>query len=243
MKPEVLQAASEFGLWIISASIIFVVMLQALLYARLSFKVAGEINYPATKCREALKVGMITGIGPSVAIFIVMVGMMAVMGAPLTWVRLATIGAAPTELTAATVGAQAVGVQFGSPEYNLHTLSTSVWTMTINSAGWLVLVALFAHKLEDIRNTLGGGDARWLAILSIAAAVGCFGYLNANTAVNAFRNVQREIAHAAGPIYALIGGLVSMIALLKIAKTQTWIREYTLAIAMLIGMTVAMLLH
>jgi len=243
MNPEVLQAANEWGLWVISASIIAVVLLQAILYARLSFKVAKEINYPALKCREALKVGMITAIGPSVAIFIVMVGMMSVLGAPLTWMRLATIGAAPTEMTAATVGAQAVGVEFGSPEYSLHTLSTSIWTMTINSAGWLVLVALFAHRLEGIRSTLGGGDTRWLAILSMAAAVGCFGYLNANTGIVAFRNVQREIAQAAGPIYAMLGGLAAMIVLLNLAKKLTWLREYTLGIAMLVGMGVAVLFH
>jgi len=45
--------------------------------------VAEEINYPAPKCREALKIGIITAIGPSAAIFIVMVGMMSVLGAPL----------------------------------------------------------------------------------------------------------------------------------------------------------------
>ena len=243
MNPEVLQAASSIGLWIISASIIFAVLLQSILYARLSFKVAKDINYPALKCREALKVGMVTAIGPSMAIFVVMVGMMAVLGVPLTWMRLATIGAAPTELTAATVGAQTYGVAFGSPEYSLNALSTSIWTMTINSAAWLVLVCLFAHKLEDIRGTLGGGDARWLAILSVAAAIGAFGYLNSNNIINAVRNMQREVAHAAGPIYATFGGLISMIVLLNVAKKATWLREYTLAIAMIVGMAAAMLLH
>jgi len=171
------------------------------------------------------------------------VGMMAVVGAPITWLRLAIIGAAPTELTASTVGAQAVGVQFGSPEYDLHALSSSFWTMAINGTGWLIITALFTHKLEDIRQKLGGGDARWIATLSIAAAIGCFGYLNANTVVNAFRNMQREIAQAAGPIYAMLGGLISMIVLLKLAQKKTWIREYTLGIAMLIGMAAAVLLH
>ncbi len=40
--------------------------------------------------------------GPVVAIFIIMVGLMSVIGAPMAWMRLSVIGAAPTELTAAT---------------------------------------------------------------------------------------------------------------------------------------------
>ena len=241
MNPEILQVANEVGLWIIAVAIVAVVLTQSLLYARLSFKVAEQIKYPAAKCKEALKVGMVTAIGPSIAIFIVMVGMMSVIGAPITWLRLSIIGAAPTELTAATVGAQAVGVEFGSPEYDLHALSSSFWTMAINGTAWLVLTALFTHKLEDIRQKLGGGDTRWIAMLSVAAAIGCFGYLNANTIVGAMRNIQREVALAAGPIYAVAGGLVSMIALLKVAQKKPWLREYTLGIAMLIGMFVAVL--
>ena len=57
----------------------------------------------------AFRTGLITAIGPSIAVFIVMVGMMSVVGGPVTWLRLAVIGAAPTELTAATIGAEAVG--------------------------------------------------------------------------------------------------------------------------------------
>jgi hypothetical protein len=243
MKSDVLQVANEVGLWAISIAIVVVVLCQALLYARLSFKVASKINYPAAKCKEAFRVGMITAIGPSIAVFIVMVGMMAVVGAPITWLRLAIIGAAPTELTASTVGAQAVGVQFGSPEYDLHALSSSFWTMTINGCGWLLITALFTHKLEDIRQKLGGGNTRWLALLSVAAALGCFGYLNGNTMVNSYRNIQKGLELAAGPIYATITGLISMILLLKIAQKKTWLREYTLGIAMLIGMFVAFVLQ
>jgi hypothetical protein len=241
MKPEVLQMANEIGLWVISIAIVVVVLIQALLYARLSFKVAGQINYPAAKCKEAFRVGMITAVGPSIAVFIVMVGMMAVIGAPITWLRLSIIGAAPTELTASTIGAQAAGVQFGSPEYDAHALSVSFWTMAINGTGWLLVTALFTHKLEDLRQKLGGGNAKWLALLSVAAALGCFGYLNGNTLVNAYKNIEKAVPLAAGPIYAMVTGLVSMIVLLKLSRKWKWIREYTLGLAMLAGMCMAII--
>lgn len=242
MSPEVLAVANSKVLWVISFAIVSVVLIQSLLFARLSFKVAGELNYPNEKCREALKTGLISAIGPSIAIFVVMVGMMSVVGTPITWLRLSIIGAAPTELTAATVGAQAAGVEFGSPEYDLYVLSSSFWTMAINGTGWLLVTALFTHKLEDIRIKIGGGNPVWLGILSLAAALGAFGYMNINIIVGAIRNMSNAVPGSAGSIYAIVAGLFSMILVTKVAQTRPWLREYTLGIAMLCGMLVAAVL-
>lgn len=242
MNPEVLAIANAKGLWLISISIVVIVLIQSILYVRLSFKVAGEIDYPISNCKKALKVGMVSAIGPSIAVFIVMVGMMSVVGTPITWLRLSIIGAAPTELTAATVGAQAAGVEFGSPEYDLHALSLSFWTMAINGTGWLLVTVLFTHKLEDIREKIGGGNPRWIGILSVAAALGCFGFLNSNTIVGVIRNVQKAAPNAMGPFYATVGGMIAMILAGKAAQKYTWLREYTLGIAMLAGMFAAAVL-
>lgn len=242
MNPEVLQIANSKILWLISFSIVFVVLIQAILFARLSYRVAGELSYPREKCTEALKTGIVSAVGPSIAIFIVMVGMMSVVGTPITWLRLSIIGAAPTELTAATVGAKAAGVEFGSPEYDLKALATSFWTMTINGTGWLLFTALFTHKLEDFRQKIGGGDSMWLGILSLAAALGAFGYLNMNLIVGALRSIAKSVPGAAGPIYALLGGMISMTVISKVADKTPWLREYALGIAMLVGMAVAAVL-
>lgn len=114
--------------------------------------------------------------------------------------------------------------------------------MAINGTGWLLVTALFTHKLEDIRQKIGGGNQVWLGVLSIAAALGAFGYLNINLVVGAMRNMAKSVPGAAGPIYAIIGGLVSMLAVSKLADTRPWLREYTLGIAMIFGMIVAAVL-
>lgn len=242
MNPEVLQVANAKMLWIISFSIVSVVLIQALLFARLSYRVAGELEYPREKCTQAFKTGLLSAVGPSIAVFIVMVGMMSVVGTPITWLRLSIIGAAPTELTAATVGAKAAGVEFGSPEYDLRALSTSFWTMAINGTGWLLFTALLTHKLEDFRQRIGGGDSAWLGILSLAAALGAFGYMNMNLVVGAIRNIAKSVPGAIGPIYAMAAGMISMIVISKLADKMPWLREYALGIAMLVGMAAAMAL-
>jgi hypothetical protein len=213
---------------------------QAILYIRLAFSTAKTIDFPREKCIRGLRSGVISAIGPSVAILIVMVAMMSVVGAPITWLRLSIIGAAPTELTAAKVGSEATGVEFGSARYDMKALAGSWWTMGINGVGWLVVVGLFAHRLEAIREKVGGGDVRWLAVLSGAATLGAFAFLNVNNIFPAdpVRKIRRL---SGGPLVAALVGAVVMILLLAVSRRLPWLKEYALGIAMLAGMAAAML--
>ena len=227
----VLQVANEFGVWIACGFIVILTLIQALLYYRMLFKAAKIVDVSESQLKQAFKTGAITSIGPVIAIFIIMVGLMSVIGAPMAWMRLSIIGAAPTELTAAQVGADAVGVPFGGEGYDLYAMASSWCTMAINGVGWLLLVGLFAHKLEDLRERAGAGDAAWLGILTSAAMIGVFGYFN-----------SRNLIAMGGPLIAAVSGGLSMVIFLQVAKRVPAIKEFTLGIAMLAGMTITMLL-
>lgn len=231
MTEEVMRIANEAGVWFIAMIIVLIVLLQSILYVKLAFKAADRIQLSRRMCLRGLRSGIISAIGPSFAILIVMVGMISIVGAPISWLRLSVIGAAPAELTAATVGAKAYGVEFGSQEYDLGALITSWWTMAVNGIGWLIIVGLITHKLEGFRTKLGGGDPKWLALLSGATMLGAFSYLNAG-----------NILAGGGKLIAAVTAGISMALLLSISKKKVlWIREYTLGISMLIGMVFAVL--
>ncbi|OFI06274.1 hypothetical protein CLOACE_10470 [Clostridium acetireducens DSM 10703] len=232
MNPEILKVANEFGVWVAASITVLVVVTQSLIFIKLANKTAKKLGMKEETCKKAFKTGMVTAIGPSIAVFIVMVGMMSVIGGPLSWLRLSMIGSAPTELTAAKVGAEAAGVTFGGADYGLNALATSWWTMALNGVGWLLVAGLFTHKLEKIRQKVGGNDTKWLAILSGAAMLGVFGYLNSG-----------DIVKGGGNLVAVIVGAISMMILTKIAEKAPKIKEYTLGIAMLIGMTAAVLFY
>ena len=246
MPPEVLKAANSGVLWGIAVLIVSIVLFQSFAYIRHSFKVAAQLGFEREKCMLGLRVGMTSAIGPSIGVFIIMVGMMSVVGAPITWLRLSVIGAAHTELTAATVGAQALGVQFGSPQYDLTALATSFWTMTVNGTGWLLFCLLATPHLDKIRDKMGGGDSKWIAFMSGAAMLGCFAYLNTNIVAGTFRTVEAAVAAGKtvalsdyASLAAILGGLFSMIVLVKLSQTRAWLREYALGIALLLGIVTA----
>lgn len=174
---------------------------------------------------------MISSIGPSIGVFIVMVGLMSVIGGPLSWLRLSIIGAAPTELTAAKLGAEVAGVTFGGADYTTEVLALSWITMTLNGCGWLLFVGLFAHKLEKLRVKVGGGDSKWLVVLSGASTLGVFGYLNAG-----------DVVKGHGNLISVIFGALGMILFTKYLNQKfPKIKEYSLGIAMLFGMVGATL--
>jgi len=231
LNPDILMIANNLGVWIAATPVVIVTAIQAMIFTRLARGTAKKLGIPDETCAIAFKTGLVTAIGPAIAVFIVMVGMMSVIGGPISWLRLAIIGAAPTELTAAKTGADAIGVSFGGADYDLNALASSWWTMSVNGAGWLLVVGLFTHKLEGLRIKVGGGDTKWLAVLSSAAMLGVFGYLNSG-----------DVVKGGGGLVAVIVGAVSMIAMLKITQKYPKLKEYSLGVAMLLGMFAAVIL-
>lgn len=224
-----LKIANSGMIWALCSITVFIALLQAILYMRMARKTALEANIPQDVVKTSFRIGLISAIGPAMGVFIVMVGLMAAIGGPMAWTRLSIIGAAPTELTAATFGAQASGVELGGPGYGLEAMSVSWFTMALNGAGWLVLTGLFTPCLETLREKMSGGDAKWLIVLSGACSLGIFGYLNDN-----------EIVKGGGNALASVCGALCMVFLVKcIVPKCPKLMEYSLGIAMIIGMACA----
>ena len=118
-----LDIANSSVIWMLCAVTVGIAFLQAILFMCMARRTRLRAGIPAEISSKALRVGLITSIGPALGVFIVMVGLMAAIGGPMAWMRLSIIGAAPTELTAATYGAQASGVELGGTGYDLTVMS------------------------------------------------------------------------------------------------------------------------
>ena len=177
---DYLTIANSPVFWGLCGITVLISLAQALLFMRQAKKAAVEVNLEKGLANKAFKIGLISAIGPACGVFIVMVGLMASIGGPMAWLRLSIIGAAATELSAASMGAQAAGVEFGGQGYTLTVMAVSWFAMALNGAGWLLVSGTVTPALEKLRGKLSGGDTKWLAVLSGACSLGIFGYLNAN---------------------------------------------------------------
>lgn len=229
---EVVQIANSPAVWLCSAVIVSMVVVQSAFFMRLAKKNAAEMGISPEDCKLAFRTGMVSALGPAVACFVALVGLMAVIGGPIAWQRLAIIGAAPTELAAAnavTAAAGLSGAQISDPSFTLPLLAATWWAMALNGCGWLVFSALFADRLEVMREKIGGGDTRWLGVLSSAAMIGIFAFLTLNSVVV---KLVVQVPQAC----AALGSAVAMFACIKIGEKMPRLREYSLGIAIIAGL-------
>lgn len=110
---DYLQIANSWPVWLCAGACVAIIVVQAVAFAKLCYKNAPLVGLSKADCSKSFKCGMVTAIGPSLSCFIGAISMITVVGGPLAWMRLSMIGAAPTELTAATTGAAAYGVELG----------------------------------------------------------------------------------------------------------------------------------
>lgn len=233
-QANALQVANSPAVWALAALAVSAVIIQTALFLRLAYKTAqnGHVELTKKQCNRALRAGIISAIGPAFGVFVVMIGLIAVLGGPMAWLRLSVIGGATTELTAASIGVKAAGGDI-SQALSMMQLSTAWWTMTVNACGWLFVTWLFAKRMEKLRDKIGGGDSRWIELFSSAATLGIFGAFCSEYIVIGIQVVDYKT------LVAVVVSGAAMWGCLAISKKYKWIKEYSLGIAMLLGLIAA----
>ncbi len=229
-------------MWFLCSFTVIIAALQAILFMRAAKKATAECSINPEIPKKAFRIGLVSAIGPALGVFIVMVGLMSAIGGPMSWLRLSIIGAAPTELAAATNGATAAGVTLGGDGYTLQILAVSWFAMALNGAGWLLFTGVATPGLEKLRDKLSGGDTSWLGYMSAACSIGIFGYLNANSIVSkGFTNGGPAIS--VGNLAAVLAGALCMMALGKwVTPKHPRLAEYSLGISMIVGIAAALII-
>lgn len=229
-----MDVANSFPLWLSVIPVILGVLAEAAIFSKKAKDAGDLVGLTKKEANQAFKAGATAAIGPSMGVFIVMLGLMASIGGPIAWQRLSIIGAAPTELAAANVAAQAQGTTLGAPDYNLINYAAATWVMALNGSAWLLTSGLLTDKLDKISYKITGGNTKKLGLLSVTAMTGAFGYFASDQIVKGLQPGQTPI------LGALAGSAIAMVVLDIIAKKFPKIAVFNLGIAMVVGMVCAM---
>lgn len=223
-----LDIANSSVLWCACIPLVILVLVVVFLICRKTLNIAGKAGIPMKECRKAFRAGVISAIGPSFAVFIVMVGLMSAIGTPMSWMRLSVIGSADAELLHAGLGASAVGQNLGSDEYNAVGYIASIWAMSALGISWLINIFLIpsANKIEA---KIKHHDDKLLQVISASCMIGIMSYMTVQNVV-----VGWDMTAAA------VGAILSQLCLTKLSEQRTWLREYVLGISMIIGMAAGM---
>lgn len=232
MNQEAQAAAGSVGFLIVCIPMVLVTLFQAIFFMKKAWKNGLDIGMPKEKLVRGLRSGTITAIAPSFAVLIALVGLIAIVGPALAWLRLSVIGAIMFEGLAADTALTQMGTAVGDAGYGVDAFACIVWVMAIASSGWLILTGLFTHKLEGIRTKVVAGREYLLPVVSVGACLGCFGYQTSKFVITLSRST----------ISALVSAAVMIVLTIIANKTKIgWIKEWSLGIAMVCGMFAAVI--
>lgn len=219
-----LEIANSPLMWCVCAPLVLLVFALVFIFCKKTLAIAQRCGISKKECIRAFRSGVIASIGPSVAAFIVMLGLMSAVGSPLAWMRLSVIGNANAELLHAGLGASAVGQELGSENYDVLGFASSVWGMSAMGLSWIIVV-LFIPKATQLSDRLSRRDGRLLPLVSTSCMIGIMSYMTVD-------NITASWDKAA----AVAAAALIMFLLSKTSEKMPWLREYHLGIAMIFGM-------
>lgn len=232
------------GMWIACSVMIIVIVSLSVVYFRMALKRADEIGISKERYIPAIRSAAITSIGPSLSPVIVLLSMIAVVGAPTAWMRLNDVGAARTELSMVAMACGLLGIDPSSVDFGAQAFSYATWGMALNNLGWFVVALFLTHRMGkavDFLNTKY--DRKWINMLMSGATFGVTGYLLANQVISKFMVVDAELLiRMKGLLPAFIAGAV-MLLINKFAGKYQRLQELALGIAMLVGMFAAQFIY
>lgn len=217
-------------LWVFVIAVFAIVIIQALIFTRISRKASTEVGLDRSDVTKAVRTGAISAIGPSLAIAFVAIGLIAIFGAPATLMRIGLVGSVPYELAAAGIASSTLGVELGGEGFDGTAWATVFLTMALGAGVWMLFVILFTKSMGTISEKAKRWNPLVMAVVPIAAMVGAFGYFGLN-----------QVRGGGIPLVVFLSSAVTMGLLLAIAHwtKKSWIKEWALGISMAVGIAVA----
>lgn len=234
MKPfeKTMELANSMPLWVFCILVVGMVFVQTIVFVWISNQYADRANVTKTDIRRSVRAGLISTLGPALSIFVVGLGLITQIGAPLTLSRLSVIGNATYEASSAEMAAMAMGTSIGAETYSMQAFTASVWVMNLGGICMVLPAMLLLRPLSKLtqaadRKLLGG------MILGLSASLASFGYFAVDYAKRDKSNLT-----------AVLVGFFSMIILDYAARRWKagWLKEWALAFAILLALAVVILL-
>ncbi len=230
---ELKEVMNSPMLWAVSSIMIITILTEAMLFMRQAFKSAEKMGIPKSECMAGMRSAMITAIGPSFSPVIVLIALMAVLGGPTAWMRMNDIGAARTELAMSAIATGMVGSSMEAGKLSLIGFVFALWGMALNNSGWIVFGGYSASYLQGAVDYMNKKfDISWVKLLMAAAALGLFSSLLGASIIAKGNIVVKNL-------FAGVVAYVAMTVISQIFKKYQRIQEFSLGLAMLIGMYTA----
>lgn len=229
------ELANGPAMWLFSGLIIAAAIMQSVVLYRMARKYINRTGaLTDAEVKTCLKSGGVVAIGPAVSVFVVALSMISMLGAPFTLMRVGMIGSASTELTAASIGAEAAGVTLGMEALTGQAFTAALWSCAVMSAGYLIFVPLVTRGIGKALNKVvippAGQKQSWLA-WGISALLPLIIFL-----MLSLMQAKKSVPHTVSLVFSAVLMLALNVLAGKLKKK--WMKEWAMALSVLGGIIV-----
>lgn len=237
---DFMQKANSGVMYLIAGSVIFFVMLMAVVFLVKAYREGVKIGMDKKKMNKAITSSISFTIIPSIGILIGVIALSGSLGIPIPWLRLSVIGALHYETMAADVAAKAVGLKALSGSLMTgDALVTIVFVMTIGII-WGGVFCIFGLKKYQTKvlSKVSKKDNHWGTVLFNAMFVGMVcAFIGAGFAD------LRSGSFTSLIVIAVSAAFMALFTWLTEKKNQKWMESFSLSFAMVLGMGAAILVN
>ena len=231
---DILAVANTPVMWICALAVFAVIVVQSLIYITAARKAAPAAGMAQEELKASFRTGLVAAIGPSLAVVMVAIALLALFGTPAVLARIGLIGSAAYDTGAASIAAATAGATLGGPTYTQNVFAIAFFAMSLGGAMWMLATLVFTPLLKRGETRLARVNPLVMMIVPAAALLGAFLTL-------ALAEVPKSPIH----VLALAVSAAVMGICLFLAKRlgRTWLREWGLGFAIVAALAAAYLAH
>lgn len=224
-------------LFVVVACIILFVLAQSVFFLVRAWKRGVSLGMEKSVLKRTVVRAATFAIAPALSIFIGVVALSKKLGLPLPWLRLSIIGSLTYEMSTAESAASSLGNSLnGGTPFTAEEYVAVASVMTIGAVLMLILVPIFAKKIDGGMLKFRSKDSKWGDILTTSLFVGLISvFLGA-----VFRDVTTGLEGWTPVFVMLIAAAFTLLfgVLIKVTKWR-WLSDFALPVSMIVAMALA----
>lgn len=243
-----LKTANSWQMYLVSAIIIFFVIVQSVFFLIKSLKEARRMGMDKKTLRKVISSSFIFSILPSIGILFGVIALSKALGVPVPWVRLSVVGAIHYETLAADhalniIGLNSIRDASINNTMNGEALANVVLVMTLGITWGLVFVLFFLKKINTKITKAGGKNPAISNLIFASMFIGLsVAYLALS--ISTWVSIKDTTKSDPTPFAAFCVAMISAAICDFIEKkfNQKWLKSFSIPISMFLGMMVAILI-
>lgn len=231
---DIWAIANSPFLWFCAIGVFVIIAVQTVLYVRAAHRAAPGIEMPVGEVRESFRAGAIASIGPSLAVVLVAISLLALFGTPAVLVRIGLIGSVATETASAGIASSSMGADLGGADYTQQVFVVAFFAMALSGSMWMIATLIFTPIMRRGSSTLAKRNPAMMALVPTAALLGVFSVLT-------IAEMPKSSVHL---ITVLVSGAVMGICLwLSKVLRARWLQEWGLGISIIVALGVSFIAY